>query len=72
MGDDSDSHQLLSVVAAVHHERVGQSLNDRAVGLTESLGGITTSRVGDVDRRSNLDVIAVNIPLLVYHSFNPS
>lgn len=58
MGDNADSHQLLSVVAAVHHERVGETLNDGAVGLAEALDGIATSRVGDVDGRSDLDVVA--------------
>lgn len=58
MRDDANSHQLLAVVAAVHHEGVGQPLNDRAVGLAESLGGISTSRVGEVDGRPDLDVIA--------------
>ena len=57
MRNNANSHQLLSVVAAVHHEGVGQPLNDGAVGLAESLGGISTSRVGEVDGGTNLDVI---------------
>lgn len=65
MGNDSDSLELLAVVAAVHHERVSQSLDDRAVGLAESLGGITTSGVRNVDGGSDLDVIAIEIVLLV-------
>ena len=44
--EDSDSHQLLAVVAAVHHQRVGDSFDDGALGLTESLGGIPSSTVG--------------------------
>jgi hypothetical protein len=40
VGDDANSHQLLSVVAAVHHERVGEALNDGALRLPESLDGI--------------------------------
>lgn len=59
MGDNADSHELLSVVAAVHHERVGETLNDWALGLAETLGSITSSRVGDVDWSADLDVIAV-------------
>lgn len=59
MSDDADSHQLLAVVAAVHHERVGQPLNDRAVGLAESLDGISASRVGDVDGVSQGNVVAI-------------
>lgn len=57
VSDNTDSHQLLAVVAAVHHQRVGQALNDGAVGLAETLGGITAGRVRDVDRRADLDVV---------------
>jgi hypothetical protein len=60
MGDNSDSHKLLSVVATVHHERVGETLNDGAVGLAESLLGISTGRVGDVDWGADLNVVAVS------------
>lgn len=49
MGNDADSHELLSVVAAVHHQRVGETLDDRAVGLAEALDGIATGGMGDVD-----------------------
>jgi hypothetical protein len=59
VGDNADSHQLLAVVAAVHHQRVGQSLNDRAVGLAESLDGISAGRVGDVDGVSQGNVVAI-------------
>ena len=45
VGDNADSHELLSVVAAVHHERVGETLNDGALGLPESLDGISAGRV---------------------------
>lgn len=62
--NDADSHELLSVVAAVHHEGVGQTLDDGAVRLAESLGGISTSGVRDVDGGSDLDVIAVKFPPL--------
>lgn len=58
MGDDADGHDLLSVVAAVHHEGVGETLNDGALGLAESLLGVTTSRVGEVDGLTDLDVVA--------------
>lgn len=58
MSNNADSHELLAVVAAVHHERVGQALNDRALGLAEALGGIATSGMGEVDGRANLNVIA--------------
>ena len=59
VGDDADRHELLSIVAAVHHERVGKALNDGAIGLSEPLGSITASRVGYVNWRPDLDVIAI-------------
>jgi hypothetical protein len=55
--DDTDSHQLLSVVATVHHQGVGETLNNGALGLAETLGGETTSGVGQVDGSLDLDVI---------------
>ena len=45
---DADSHQLLTVVATVHHEGVGHTLNDGALGLAESLLLIATSSVGKI------------------------
>lgn len=45
---DTHGHQLLAVVAAVHHHGVGQTLHNGALGLTETLGGITSSRVWQV------------------------
>lgn len=59
MSNNSDSHELLSVVAAVHHERVGQSLNDGAVGLAESLGGISAGGVSDVDGVSQGNIVTI-------------
>ena len=44
--NDPDGHQFLAVVAAVHHERVDQSLNNWALSLAESLGSITARAVG--------------------------
>jgi hypothetical protein len=58
VGNNADSHKLLSVVAAVHHQRVGETLNDGAVGLAEALDGIPTSGVRNVDRRPDLDVVS--------------
>jgi hypothetical protein len=55
--NDANSHELLSVVAAVHHQGVGETLDDWALGLAESLLGVTTSGVGDVDWCADLDVI---------------
>ena len=59
MGDNSDSHELLSVVTAVHHQGVGETLDDWALCLSESLLCVSASRVGDVNRGSDLDVVAV-------------
>jgi hypothetical protein len=59
MRNDSDSHKLLAVVATVHHERIGETLDDGALGFAEALRGISTGRVGDVDGSANLDVITV-------------
>ena len=59
MSDNADSHGLLSVVATIHHDGVGQALNDGALGLAETLGGIATGGVGGVDRLADLDVVAV-------------
>jgi hypothetical protein len=61
VGDDTDSHELFTVVATVHHERVGETLDDGALGLSESLDSISASRVRDVDGCADLDIIAVEI-----------
>lgn len=47
--DNSDSLLLLAVVSTVHHKGVGQSLDDGALSLSESLCGISSCGVGDVD-----------------------
>ena len=59
VGDNADSHELLSVVAAVHHEGVGETLNDGALGLAETLLGVAAGRVRQVDGSADLDVVAV-------------
>lgn len=59
VGNDADSHELLSVVSAVHHEGVGEALNDGAVGLAEALDGIAASGVGDIDGVAEGDVVTV-------------
>lgn len=63
MSNDADSHQLLSVVAAVHHQGVGKTLNDRALGLAEALGGISTSGVREVNGLSDLNVITAELKI---------
>jgi len=55
--DDAYSHELLSVVATVHHEGVGEAFDDRALGFSESLDSITTGGVRDVDGGADLNVI---------------
>lgn len=45
VSNNADSHELLSVVTAVHHERVGEALNDGALSLPEALDGITAGGV---------------------------
>ena len=77
--DDPHGHELLSVVAAVHHERVGQALDDGALCFAEALDGVAAGRVRDVDWGSDLDVVAaeggdgqhrchagVNLPVPIY------
>jgi len=65
VGNDADSHKLLSVVTAVHHQRVGETLDDGALRLSESLLGVSTGRVGDVDGSADLDIIAANLLALL-------
>ena len=55
----SDSHELLAVITAIHHEGVGETLDDWAVGLAEALDSITPGRVRDVDGGPYLDVVTV-------------
>ena len=48
--DDAHGHQLLAVVAAVHHQGVGQPLDDRTLRLAEPLGGVAAGAVRHVAR----------------------
>jgi hypothetical protein len=59
VGDYPDGHELLAIVAAVHHEGVGETLDDRALGFAETLDGISTSGVRDVNWGTDLNVVAV-------------
>lgn len=59
VSDYADSHKLLAVVATVHHEGVGEALDDGAIGLAEAFDGITTGGVRNVNGGANLDVVAV-------------
>lgn len=57
VGDDADGHELLAVVAAVHHERVDQTLNNGHLSLLEGLVGVSASSVRGVDGISERDVV---------------
>jgi len=57
VGHDADGLEFFTVVATVHHEGAGETLNDGALSLSEALDGISTSRVRDVDWCADLDVI---------------
>ena len=59
VSDDADGHELLAVIAAVHHEGICETLDDGAVGLSEALDGIATGGVRDIDGGADLDVVAV-------------
>ena len=48
--DDAHSHELLAVVAAVHHERVHEALGDGALRLAETLLRVAARGVGNVHR----------------------
>jgi hypothetical protein len=55
--DDSHGQEFLTVVSSVHHERVGQSLDDGALGFAESLRGVSAGCVGEIDGVAELDVV---------------
>ena len=57
VSDNANGHELLAVIAAVHHQGVGKALDDWALSLSEALDGISASRVGDVDGRADLNVV---------------
>ena len=62
MLQNPDGHQFLSVVPAVHHQRVGDTLNNGALGLAESFGGISASTVWQVD-----SVLFLNWQVILYN-----
>ena len=57
MCNDSDGHELLAVIASVHHHRVCQALNDWALRFSKPLDSISTSGVRCVDGCSDLYII---------------
>lgn len=68
VGDNANSHELLAVVAAVHHERVDKTLHDGGLGLLEGLVLVTASSVGSVDGIAQSNVVGerdvLNLDLL--------
>lgn len=56
--DNSDSLELLTVVSAVHHQRVGETLDNGALSLSESLRSVLAGRVREVDRLSDENVVS--------------
>ena len=68
VSNDANSHQLLSVVASIHHQGVSETLDDGALCLAEPLLCVSTGRVGDIDRSSDLDVIAVKVTVLAHEA----
>lgn len=46
--NNTDGHQFLAIVSAVHHQRVGQPLHDGALSLTETFGRVPTSRMRQI------------------------
>jgi len=69
VGHNADSHELLSVVATVHHQRVGKTLNDWALCFSESLLCVAAGGVGDVDWGADLNVIAGELVSCVFCRF---
>ena len=55
VGDDADSHELLAVVAAVHHQGACEALDDGALGLPEPLLLVASGGVGHKDGALGLD-----------------
>ena len=72
VGNDADGHKLLAVVAAVHHEGIGETLNDGAVGLAKAFDGIAAGRVRDVDGGADLDVVTVEKELVSQNPRRPA
>ena len=58
---DADGHQLFTVIATVHHERICESLDDWTLCLAKSFDGITSGGVRKVDGCSDLDVVAEDL-----------
>jgi len=57
MGNDPNGHELLSVVATFHHERIDKTLDDGHLCLFELLLGVSAGGMWDVDRVAGLDIV---------------
>ena len=60
MLDNADGHELFAIVTTVHHERIGQPLDNRTLGFAESLHRVSSCRVGNICgvlSRGNSDVV---------------
>lgn len=55
---DADGHEFLAVVTPVHHQGVGEALDDGAIGFSETFDCVAACGVGDVDWGADLDVIS--------------
>ena len=60
MSHDADGHEFLAVVAAVHHQRVGEALNDGTLCLAESLDCVSTCGMRYIDWLADLYVVAAS------------
>lgn len=63
--NDSNGHKLLAVVATVHHERTGETLDDGTQRLVKSFDLITASRV-----RYVLGCLAFDWYVILFNSNN--
>lgn len=59
MSNDAGSHELLAIVATVHHNRIREPLNDGTSSLAEAFRRISTSGVWEVHGGADLDVVAM-------------
>lgn len=46
--DDPNSHKLLAIVSTVHHERVGEPLNNGTLSFPEPLHRVSSSSVRNI------------------------
>ena len=66
--DDANGHELFAVVAAVHHERAAETLDNGAQGLAKAFHLVATSRVGYILGGLTLDRDVVLLPIAKLNS----